>query len=280
MQRATLHRLVTVAACAATAAVVVFLPTRVSSPQLLAMPAGSATETPTPSARPSHQPSATPDSSRDRVPPAPVSDLHLSGNDARTFTVVWRPATDNIEVTQYLVLLNGSYATRTTSLGANFTWFDNTERILVQVAALDAAGNRSQWRSLYIIPPPEAGHPQRTTRQLPAPPLDYQTAPAPRPTRRATARPNTSSVRTPTPDPTATASTGQTSTPKPTPPKPRPTPSVTPKPSTTPTVPVTPKPSTTPTRQTPKPAPSSSSAPATDEDAPALVPPPSETSPS
>lgn len=154
MQRATANRLGVVAACAGTAALICLPPTLVSTPTGLAAPGASSTPTASGTSTSSRPlPSTTPSSNRDRIPPSPVTDLKMAGNDNSTFTVTWRPATDNIGVKEYLVLLNGAYSTRTTSLGANFAWFDNQNKILVQVAAIDAASNRSQWRTLYIVPP-------------------------------------------------------------------------------------------------------------------------------
>lgn len=258
MQRIATPRLVTVVACAATALLVAMLPTRVSTPALVAAPADDQpTNTGTPVTA---SPTGTPNSSRDRTPPSPVSELKMAGNDSSTFTITWHPATDNIAVTQYLVMLNGAYSTRTTSLGANFAWFDDQKKILVQVAALDAAGNRSQWRSLYIVPPPTANsRSTQTQRQQPAPPLDYQTEPATRATSRYTSPPRTTRASThkpPAADPTETASVppSATATPK----SPAPTKSTPPSKSPSPTKPTSPSTTTSTTTAAPSPSPTGS----------------------
>ncbi|GAA1378880.1 hypothetical protein GCM10009638_21260 [Luteococcus sanguinis] len=199
----------------------------------------------------------------------------MAGNDSSTFTITWHPATDNIAVTQYLVMLNGAYSTRTTSLGANFAWFDDQKKILVQVAAIDAAGNRSQWRSLYIVPPPTANsQPTQTQRQQPAPPLDYQTEPATRSTSHYTTPSRTTSTspyKPPAADPTETASLPPSATP--TPKSPSTTKSTTPSKSPSPSKPTSP--STAPSTTTAAPSQSPTNGPSTPPDqGPQLVPSP------
>ncbi|OYN88428.1 hypothetical protein CGZ92_04080, partial [Parenemella sanctibonifatiensis] len=92
-------------------------------------------------------------SSRQDRPPAPVSNLRLSSNTWHNFTVAWDASPDAYEGLSYRILLNGSAVGSTEGLTATINWVRGTERHLVQVEAVGAAGLVSELRSIVVIPP-------------------------------------------------------------------------------------------------------------------------------
>lgn len=125
----------------------------------------------------------------DRVAPAPVRDIVTASVTKDRLTLSWPPADDNIAVTGYRVWLDGFAVATTTTTRATVSWFNNdAEQHVVQVKALDAAGNESPSSPTVLVarPTPQPDVPATT----PAPPG----SPAPRPP---------SSSATPTPEPSA-----------------------------------------------------------------------------
>ena len=152
---------------------------------------------PQPSASTASRRGATPfdpaDGTRDRVAPAPVRDIVTAAVTEDRLTLTWPPASDDVAVTGYRVWLDGFAVATTTHNRATVRWFnDDAEEHVVQVKALDAAGNESASSPTVLV-------------ARPTPQPDGQPAPS------APATPTASA--TPAPGPSATAP----STPVPTP---------------------------------------------------------------
>lgn len=121
----------------------------VQSPSTWSPPATAVTVPGNP-APPATVPAARP--SLDVKPPTPVSNLRLVESSATSVTVAWDPSSDNVAVTEYVVLLDGSGALASTVTVVRLDWLRRGAQLLIQVAAKDAAGNQSEWRSLVVVP--------------------------------------------------------------------------------------------------------------------------------
>ncbi len=105
-------------------------------------------------------------------------------------TLRWPPAEDNVGVVEYKVVLNGFEVASTPETTARVAWFnDDSLQQLVQVKAVDAAGNESpSGANLLVARPTPAPEPEPT--EAPPSPADPTSTPEPTPA--------------PTPDPTGT----------------------------------------------------------------------------
>lgn len=129
----------------------------------------------------SPEPSASP-TPVDRTSPSQVRGVWLVESDSNQLTVSWEEATDDVEVTDYEVYLNGYLIETTEETAVRIDWFNSgTATYYVQVRALDSAGN-----------PGEISEPLAVDRPSPSP--------RPRPT------PTSQPTVTPTPDPTESPS--------------------------------------------------------------------------
>ncbi len=69
--------------------------------------------------------------------------------------MTWTPATDNIGVTGYQVLMDGFEVAATTANQASLRWFNNDAGLhVVQVRALDAASNQSPSSPTLLVTRP------------------------------------------------------------------------------------------------------------------------------
>ena len=216
MRRSTLGRAALGAACVVAALTVYFWPGS-SDPTESAVvppPTASTAAAALPSVSPTSpvvQPvrtTATPTAERDRRPPTPVSNLTLAGNTVATFTVSWGPASDASGVANYQVLLNGYIVALVPREFAVLDWPADVEPLLVQVAALDEAGNRSEWRAIVIIPPVVVA----PTVDDPPPPLD-ESPTSPPASALPSAGPSTTPTASGTPSPSVTSATSGTPVP-------------------------------------------------------------------
>ena len=104
----------------------------------------------------------------------------------------WPAATDNNRVIGYRVLLNGYEVATTAETRATVRWFnDDTGQHVVQIKAIDAAGNQSTGSPTLLVVRPST-EPSPTPTPTPEP--------TPTPTQSATPTTNPS----PTPSPQAT----------------------------------------------------------------------------
>ncbi|GAA2112148.1 hypothetical protein GCM10009841_35530 [Microlunatus panaciterrae] len=128
------------------------------------------------------QPSITPTrqrrSSDDRSRPERLSGLALLRADHDTLTVSWAAGTDNVGVVAYRVLLNGYLQRTTTALQATLNWFNSDDAQIVQIQAVDRAGNESPVSAALLVRRPAAG-----STESPEPtPTPSPSSPAPTPT--------------------------------------------------------------------------------------------------
>ncbi len=96
----------------------------------------------------------------------------------------WAAASDNIAVVGYAISLNGYPIAATTSTHARLRWFnDDSTRQLVQVTAIDAAGNESETAAVVVSRPLDVPSPAPSVEpSTPAPePAPNDTAPDPPP---------------------------------------------------------------------------------------------------
>ena len=129
-----------------------------------------------------------PDDAPDDEPPSAVATIAPAEVTADALSVTWPAATDNTRVIGYQIWLNGYEVATTVETQVRLRWFNDDEgQHLVQIKAIDAAGNRSNtWSTLLV------------------------TRPSPEPTVSVTPTPTTTPTPTPTPDPTATESIAPT----------------------------------------------------------------------
>lgn len=158
---------------------------------------------PTEKARTAFDPADAPDSE----PPAAVSTIAPAKVTSDELSLSWPAATDNRRVIGYRIWLNGYEVATTAQTRATLRWFNDDEgQHVVQIKAIDAAGNQSEtWSTLLVArPAPEPTEPPE--------PTTAPTTPAPTPTPEpsesagvgAESRPTPSPIRKPRPEPTAT----------------------------------------------------------------------------
>ncbi len=124
---------------------------------------------------------------QDEEPPAPVGGLSTGAVTPMWLTLRWPPAEDNVGVVGYKVVLNGFEVATTPETHAKVAWFnDDARQQLVQVRAVDAAGNESPSSANLLVarptsdpgPEPSEGTPSPTE---PSPTPEPAPAPSPSP---------------------------------------------------------------------------------------------------
>src|ERR687894_892642 len=132
-----------------------------------------------------------PDDAPDSEPPTAVPTIAPAKVTVDELTLTWPAATDNRRVIGYRIWLNGYEVATTAQTRATLRWFNDDEgQHVVQIKAIDAAGNQSDsWSTLLVTRP--APEPTQPTEPASVRPDREPTAPAIR-------KPK------PTPEPTAT----------------------------------------------------------------------------
>jgi hypothetical protein len=91
----------------------------------------------------------------DRMAPSTVTNVAFPTMTAERVTIRWTPATDNVGVVGYRVWLNGFPVADTTSVEVAVRWFnDGSPEQVVQVRAIDAAGNQSSEAPAQLVQRP------------------------------------------------------------------------------------------------------------------------------
>jgi hypothetical protein len=91
----------------------------------------------------------------DSTSPDPVSGISFGPVTTDTLTVSWAPAHDNVGVIGYRIWLNGFEVATTVETHVTVNWFnDDLGQHVVQVKALDAAGNQSKVSSNVLVDRP------------------------------------------------------------------------------------------------------------------------------
>ena len=104
---------------------------------------------------------------KDSDPPQPVADIEASKVTARRLTISWPAASDNVGVIGYRIWLNGFEVATTAETRARLRWFnDDSGQHVVQIRALDAAGNQSQSSPTLVVTRPS---PEPTATPTPEP---------------------------------------------------------------------------------------------------------------
>jgi hypothetical protein len=84
------------------------------------------------------------DQVKDSEPPHPVASIEPARVTPEQLTISWPAAADNVGVIGYSVWLNGFEVATTAETQAQLRWFnDDSGQHVVQIRALDAAGNQS-----------------------------------------------------------------------------------------------------------------------------------------
>jgi hypothetical protein len=103
-------------------------------------------------------PTGEPKASKDSEPPEPVADIEPSKVTKKQLTINWPAASDNVGVIGYRIWLNGFEVATTRETKARLHWFnDDSGQHVVQVRALDAAGNQSRSSPTLVVTRPSAG---------------------------------------------------------------------------------------------------------------------------
>ncbi len=96
-----------------------------------------------------------PNDTKDSEPPEPVADIEPSAVTAHRLSLKWPAAADNVGVTGYRIWLNGFEVATTAETRAKLHWFnDDSGQHVVQIRALDAAGNESGTSPTLVVTRP------------------------------------------------------------------------------------------------------------------------------
>lgn len=118
----------------------------------------------------------------DEEPPQPVATIRPAEVTADRLTVDWTKAEDNVGVIGYHVWLNGFDVASTAETHATISWFnDDTSQQVVQVKAVDAAGNRSPSSPSLLVTRPDPEPTPGPTEPTPAPTEEPTPTPSPTP---------------------------------------------------------------------------------------------------
>lgn len=96
-----------------------------------------------------------PKGAKDSEPPQPVADIEPSAVTANRLNLKWPAARDNVGVIGYRIWLNGFEVATTAETQARLRWFnDDSRQHVIQIRALDAAGNQSRSSPTLVITRP------------------------------------------------------------------------------------------------------------------------------
>jgi hypothetical protein len=99
-----------------------------------------------------------PKAGKDAEPPQPVADIEPSKVTRQRLMVSWPAASDNVGVIGYRIWLDGFVVATTAETRARLRWFNvDSGQHVVQIRAVDAAGNQSRSSPTLVItrPSPE-----------------------------------------------------------------------------------------------------------------------------
>jgi hypothetical protein len=131
---------------------------------------------PTPAGRTAYDPQDAPDSE----PPSAVGTISPTEMTADELSLTWPAATDNRRVIGYRIMLNGYEVATTAETQVKLHWFNDEEgQHLVQIKAIDAAGNQSNSWSTLLVTRPSPGATVSTTPAQTTPPADPTSTPSP-----------------------------------------------------------------------------------------------------
>lgn len=94
------------------------------------------------------------DSRADHAPPAAINRLWSTGTDPESLSIAWSAASDDRGSVWYEVWVNGFNVTSTQQPEATVGWFNDSSTHVVQVRAVDLAGNRGPWSPTLMVTRP------------------------------------------------------------------------------------------------------------------------------
>jgi hypothetical protein len=93
----------------------------------------------------------------DSEPPQPVADIDASKVTPQRLMVSWPAASDNVRVIGYRIWLDGFVVATTAETRARLRWFNvDSGQHVVQIRAVDAAGNQSRSSPTLVITRPSS----------------------------------------------------------------------------------------------------------------------------
>jgi hypothetical protein len=96
-----------------------------------------------------------PKASKDSEPPESVADIEPSAMTANRLSLEWTAADDDVGVIGYRIWLNGFEVATTAETHARLHWFnDDSGQHVVQIRAIDAAGNQSRSSPTLVVTRP------------------------------------------------------------------------------------------------------------------------------
>jgi hypothetical protein len=96
-----------------------------------------------------------PQVTEDSEPPEPVADIEPSAVTPDRLSLRWPAATDDVGVIGYRIWLNGFEVATTAETEAKLHWFnDDSGQHVVQIRAVDAAGNQSSSSPTLVVTRP------------------------------------------------------------------------------------------------------------------------------
>lgn len=101
---------------------------------------------------------------RDDTAPVAVGGISVLHADTERLTVSWAPARDDTGVVEYRVWLNGFPVLTTPELRATLSWFNDADTHVVQVRAVDAAGNEGPPSHSLLVTRPGSNTADRRSR--------------------------------------------------------------------------------------------------------------------
>ena len=110
---------------------------------------------------------------RDDTPPDPVGGIRFGRVTPTELTVRWAPANDDTGVVGYRLWLDGFLVGTTTDTEATVKWFnDDMGQHVIQLKALDAAGNLSETAQSVLVARPTPEPSAEPTDSESEPPTD------------------------------------------------------------------------------------------------------------
>lgn len=149
----------------------------------------------------SHRVTATAaDPGRDGTPPGPVGRLRVADADADRLVLSWPASPDDQSSVTYRIWVNGFAVLATQATSASIAWFNDSNTHVIQVRAIDEAGNQSASSPTLMVTrpaPQDSAEPApgvEGSPSAPTPTTKPSGTPAPSPPRSDDEIPNTSTA--------------------------------------------------------------------------------------
>ncbi len=121
-----------------------------------------------------------PQDSPDNEPPSAVGTISATEVTPDELGLTWPAATDNRRVIGYRIILNGYEVATTVETQVKLHWFNDEDgQHVVQIKAIDAAGNQSTSWATLLVTRPSPGPTVSSTPAQTTPPADPTSPPSP-----------------------------------------------------------------------------------------------------